>query len=351
MRWEHRGAHIYRVWDRGRPFSWLVYKTYLRGHLGPYKPWEALLLLLGGDIELNPGPSSGQWAAVYTALNKGVVKSATGCTQPSGDGLRWASFNIGGPTVDWDRWVTIVQLLSDMRLDIVGLQEVKPTFPNIEAATTLTFPEWQIYYHPHPSGTVNGVAFLVRNTMDHFVLKDGNQRASLFADPDGTFLGLTLQLPNKPRLRVLNYYGLQTAATKKRQDAFVETHQYDVLMGDFNDSIWTNTPSRFWHDDLLSRRLYDPLHELCSDGSVQAGHTRGCHRLDAILVSSRCWGNVSPMTYHTVAMPTSDHRLVLMTTGLTSTDCESFIKATHPAKKWNVRQERAAVQETQRILA
>ena len=206
--------------------------------------------------------------AVYTALNKGVVKSATGCTQPSGDGLRWASFNIGGPTVDWDRWVTIVQLLSDMRLDIVGLQEVKPTFPNIQAATTLTFPEWQIYYHPHPSGTINGVAFLVRNTMDHFVLKDGNQRASLFADPDGTFLGLTLQLPNKPRLRVLNYYGLQTAATKKRQDAFVETHQYDVLMGDFNDSIWSNTPSRFWHDDLLNRRIYDPLHELCPDGSV-----------------------------------------------------------------------------------
>ena len=351
MRWDHRGARINRVWDRGRPFSWLVHKTYLRGHLGPYRPWEALLLLLGGDIELNPGPSSGQWAAAYTTLNKGVVKSATGCTKPSGDGLRWASFNIGGPTVDWDRWVTIVQLLSDMRLHIVGLQEVKPTFPNIEAATTLTFPEWQIYCHPHPSGTINGVAFLVRNTMDHFVLKDGNQRASLFADPDGTFLGLTLQLPNKPRLRVLIYYALQTAASKKRQDAFVETHQYDVLMGDFNHPIWSNTPSRFWPDDLLNRRLYDPLHELCPDGSVQAGHTRGCHRMDAILVSSRCWGNVSPMTYHTVAMPTSDHRLVLMTTGLTSTDCESFIKATHPAKKWNVRQERAAVQETQHILA
>ena len=61
--------------------------------------------------------------------------------------------------------------------DTIGLQEVKPTFPNIEAATTLTFPEWQIYYHPHPSGTINGVAFLVRNTVDHFVLKDGNQRA------------------------------------------------------------------------------------------------------------------------------------------------------------------------------
>ena len=50
-------------------------------------------------------------------------------------------------------------------------------------------------------------------------------------------------------------------------------------------------------------------------------------------------------------MPTSDHRLVLMTTGLTSTDCETFIKGAHPAKKWNVRQERAAMQETQHILA
>ena len=85
-----------------------------------------------------------------------------------------------------------LQLLSDMRLDIVGLQEVKLTFPNIEAATALTFLEWQIYYHPHPSGTIAGVAFLVRNTVDHFVLKDGNQRASLFVDPDGSFLGLTL---------------------------------------------------------------------------------------------------------------------------------------------------------------
>ena len=71
---------IYRVWDRGRLFSWHVYETYLRGHPGPYKLWEALVLLLGGDIELNPGPSSGQWTAVYTALNKGLVKFAAGST-------------------------------------------------------------------------------------------------------------------------------------------------------------------------------------------------------------------------------------------------------------------------------
>ena len=40
-----------------------------------------------------------------------------------------------------------------------------------------------------------------------------------------------------------------------------------------------------------------------------------------------------------------------MSTGLTSTDCESFIKTTHAAKKWSVRQERATTQEMQRILA
>ena len=46
--------------------------------------------------------------------------------------------------------------------------------------------------------------------------------------PMSTLVGLTLQLPNKPRLRMLNYYGLENAATKKRKDAFVETHQCDI---------------------------------------------------------------------------------------------------------------------------
>ena len=90
------------MWDKGRPFSWLVRKTYLRVHLGPDKPFEALMLLLGGDIELNPGPSRDRWATIYTALNKGLVKYAASCTQLSDEGLRWASFNILGPMVDWE---------------------------------------------------------------------------------------------------------------------------------------------------------------------------------------------------------------------------------------------------------
>ena len=118
---EPSGARIYRVSDGGQPFGWLVHKMYLRGHLGPYKRCEALLLLLGGDIELNPGPSSDHWEAIYTARNKGLAKSAAACTQPRDGGLRWASFIIGGPTVDWDRLVTIVQLLADMCFDVLGL--------------------------------------------------------------------------------------------------------------------------------------------------------------------------------------------------------------------------------------
>ena len=161
-----------------------------------------------------------------------------------------------------------MQLLSDMCPDVMGLQEFKPTFPNMEATTILTFSEWHIFCHPHPTRTINGAAFLVRNTVDHFVLKDGNQSASLCTHPDGTLLDLTLYFPNKLRLRVLNYYGLEIAATKKRQHAFVETHKCDILMSDFNDSIWSSTPSWIWHIDLLNRHLYDPFHELYPDGSV-----------------------------------------------------------------------------------
>ena len=55
------------------------------------------------------------------------------------------------------------------------------------------------------------------------------------------------------------------------------------------------------------------------------------------------------MMHHMVAMPTNNHRLVLMTICLTNRDSESFIKATPPAKRWNVQQERATVQETQHV--
>ena len=126
-------------------------------------------MLLRGDIELNPGPSSGHWAAMYTALSKGLVQYPAGCTQPCGDGLQLASFNIGGPTVDLERLVTIVQLLSDRRLDIVRLQEVKPTFPNIAAATALTFPGISSITHTRPGRGQEKAGKSVSSCAMHFL--------------------------------------------------------------------------------------------------------------------------------------------------------------------------------------
>ena len=59
-------------------------------------------------------------------------------------GLWWGSFNIGGPTLDWDRWVTMLQLMSNVHLGIVRLREIKCVLPNIEAETRLTFTEWHM---------------------------------------------------------------------------------------------------------------------------------------------------------------------------------------------------------------
>ena len=57
------------------------------------------------------------------------------------------------------------------------------------------------------------------------------------------------------------------------------------------------------------------------------------------------------MTYHGVVMPTSDHQLVMLTSGLNVSDCEAFVAATHPTKHWNKRQETAAIKEAEHILA
>ena len=80
-------------------------------------------------------------------------------------------------------------ILGDMWLDIVALQDVKPTFPSITSATTLMFPEWQMYYNPHPDGNVNGVAILVRNTVDPMVKRCPDRTPDLFQDTQGTMLG------------------------------------------------------------------------------------------------------------------------------------------------------------------
>ena len=66
------------------------------------------------------------------------------------------------------------------QLDIVALHKVKPTLPNMAFPTTLTFPEWQMYYNPHPDSNVNGVALVVKNTLDPFVKRGPDTTAKRF---------------------------------------------------------------------------------------------------------------------------------------------------------------------------
>ena len=146
--WEHRALHIQCVWDRGKRRSrlWLAWRMWDQGRPRPLPQWLALLLLACGDVE--PGPTSNVWQSALATLRRGVAKPDTACLGPHDGRIRWASYNIEGPTVDWDRLMTIVRLLNVMRLDFVALKEAKPTFHNITSATTLTFPEWQMYYTP-----------------------------------------------------------------------------------------------------------------------------------------------------------------------------------------------------------
>ena len=55
---------------------------------------------------------------------------------------------------------------------------------------TQALPKWEITCNLHPSGVVNGVAFLIYNTSNHLVLQDGNTHALLLTDTEGTRLGL-----------------------------------------------------------------------------------------------------------------------------------------------------------------
>ena len=283
--WERRALHIRCVWDRGKRHSrlWLARRVWDRGGLGPLPHWLVLLLLACGGVEPNPGPTSNLWQLALVALRRGVTKPHTACLGTHDGHIRWATYNIEGPTVDWDRWMMIVQLLNDMQLDVAALQEVKRTFCNITSATTLTFPELQMYYNPHPDGNVNGVPILVRNTLDPFVKRRPNKTSALFQDPQGTMLGIIVHLPNRKPLQILNYYGLHSPNGKHWQDMYVGSYDYDVQPG--ADTIWSHHPTWCWHGKLHTRGLYDPHHELNPEASAHDAHTRGRHRLDAILLS------------------------------------------------------------------
>ena len=91
---------------------------------------------------------------------------------------------------------------------------------------------------------------------------------------------------------------------------------YDILMGDYNDDIWSPNPTRPWQHALATGEFLDPLHANKQPPEPRQYYTRiprhGRPRhLDAILIRQQI-PNIPQTYYDTIQMPISDHTLVML---------------------------------------
>ena len=205
------------------------------------------------------------------------------------------------------RWASVLHLIQQCRIDLGGIQEYNPGFPLPEAATTALNNEYKCYAAP---GTEPRVALLVRNTVVPHALE------ALYS-PNGLAGALRLQLPNGPRRPIACVYSKFNRHDKQEVDLFLQTLKpYDIIIGDYNDNIWSPNLTRSWQQDLANGVLLDPLHASSQPPEPQQYYTRiprhgRPRRLDAILIRQQI-PNI-PWTYYvTIQTPTSDHPLVLL---------------------------------------
>ena len=202
----------------------------------------------------------------------------------------------------------MLHLIQQCRIDLCGIQEYDPGFPLPEAATTALKNNYKCYAAP---GTEPQIAFLVRNAMVLHVLE------TLYS-PNGLAGVLKLQVPNNPRRTIACVYSKFSRHDKQEVDLFLQTMRpYDILIGDFNDDIWSPNPTRPWQQDLASGELLDPLHAINQPPEPpQQYYTRiprhgRPRRLDAILIRQQI-PNIPWTYYDTIQMPISDHALVML---------------------------------------
>ena len=138
--------------------------------------------------------------------------------------------------------------------------------------------------------------------------------------PNGLAGAIRLQLPNSPRRTIARVYSKFSRQDKQEVDLFLHTLQpYDIIMGDYNDDIWSSDPTRPWQHDLANSTFLDPLHASSQPPDPRQYYTRiprhgRPRRLGAILIRQQI-PNI-PWTYHdTIQMPISDHALVLLGIG------------------------------------
>ena len=126
-----------------------------------------------------------------------------------------------------------------------------------------------------------------------------------------------LQLPNSPRRTIACAYSKFNRQDKQEVDLFLQSLQpYDIVMGDYNDDIWSSNPTRPWQEDLANRVFLDPLQVSSQPPEPRQYYTRiprhgRPRRLDAILIKQQT-PNIPWTYYYTIQMPISDHALVLL---------------------------------------
>ena len=182
---------------------------------------------------------------------------------------------------------------------------IQPGFsPILEAATTTLSNGYQCCTAP---GTEPRIAFLVRNAVVPHVLETiySPNRLAAVQEPD---------LPNGLRCTIAGVYSRFSRHDKQEVDLFLESMKpYNILMGDYNDDIWSPNPTR------TTGEFLDPLHANSQPPEPRWYSThiprRGRpQRLNAILVRQQI-PNIPWTYYDTMEMPILDHALVMSVSG------------------------------------
>ena len=210
-------------------------------------------------------------------------------------------------SVTLQRWASALQLISQCRIDLCGIQEYNPCFPKSEAATTALNNNYKCYAAPR---TEPRLAFIVRNTVVPHILET-------FYSPNGLAGAIRLQLPDRPRRTMACVYSKFNRQDKQEVDLFLQSLQPDdIVMGDYNDDIWSSNPTRPWQEDLANGVFLDPLHASSQPPEPRQYYT--CiprhgrpRRLDAILIRQQI-PNIPSTYYDTILMPIPDHAMVLL---------------------------------------
>ena len=165
--------------------------------------------------------------------------------------MKLATWNIQGAqgSVTLQRWASVLHLISLCHIDLCGIQEYNLCFPLPEAATTALNSDYKCCAAP---GNEPRVAFLIRNTVVPHVLE------ALYS-PNGLAGAIRLQLPNSPCRTIACAYSKFSRQDKKEVDLLLQSLQpYDVILGDYNDDIWSAYPTRPWQQDLANSVFLDP---------------------------------------------------------------------------------------------